>query len=186
MSTRFSFARSTLLAAGLVAALGGAALAQQAPQGGPQPGDIEKILKAPLQPSHLAVATDVLKASGMLVMFENATPNVVGALRVNVTRQRPELAKDIEEALKVVTEESNKATLDGVSGAARFLAVRLSEPELKEISTFLNSPTGKKYVETLPGFMDMVVPYLQAWSQEVSGRLSKAFSDEMAKRGHKL
>jgi hypothetical protein len=182
MSKPVSFLRSLVLAAALL--VPAVAPAQQITK--ETMDEIQKALQAPIVPSHLAMATEVLKASGMITMFQNAMPNVVGSLRVNVTRTRPELAKDIEEALKVVETEQTKVATDGVSGAARFLALRLSEAELKEVNAFLVSPTGKKYVDSLPGFMDMVVPYLEIWGQEATGRLMGVFQQEMTKRGHKL
>ena len=141
---------------------------------------------APLVPSHIAVANDVLKASGLVKMFENSLPNVVGNLRANVTRTRPELAKDIEEALKIVTAKSEEMMSHGVGDAARFLAAKMSEAELKDVNTFLSSPSGKKYVEILPAFMDDVMPYLQQWHQAAGVTMTAIFNDEMAKRGHKL
>jgi hypothetical protein len=119
-------------------------------------------------------------------MFENTLPNVIGGLRTNVTRTRPELAKDIEDALKAVEAQIPTLHDDGVSAAARFLAARLTEPELKEINAFLSSPVGQKYVGTLPEFMEQVVPFLEIWNQEVAQKLTGLFQQEMAKRGHKL
>lgn len=184
MFRHVSLFRAIALAATLVAGSGSAFA--QAPAAAPAEPSIEQVIKTPFLPQHLAAATDVLKASGMMTMFQNSLPNVVGALRVNVTRQRPELAKDIEESLKLVEKESTVVMGDGISGAARFLAIRMSEAELKEVAIFLSTPTGKKYVETLPAFMDQVVPFLEVWRQEAQGRLAKIFADDMAKRGHKL
>lgn len=186
MTRPVSLFRSIVFAAGLLAGSNLAMAQQQQQITAEQLADIQKALTTPVLPAHLAIATDVLKASGLTTMFDNAMPNVAGALRVNVTRQRPELAKDIEEALKLVEAETTKVANDGVTGAARFMAFRMSEAELKEVHVFLTSPTGKKYVTALPQFMDQVVPYLEIWNQEASGRLMKVFSDEMAKRGHKL
>ncbi len=177
-----SLIRSFLLAATLIVPV--AASAQQVTKETME--EIQRALQAPIVPSHLAIATDVLKASGMITMFQTAMPNVVGSIRVNVTRTRPELARDIEDSLKVVEAEQDKISADGVSGAARFLAQRLNEAELKEINTFLNSSAGKKYVEVLPAFMDVVVPFLEIWSQEAAGRMMNLFQQEMTKRGHKL
>jgi hypothetical protein len=182
MSKPVSFLRSLVVAVALL--VPAVAPAQQITK--ETMDEIQKALQAPIVPSHLAMATEVLKASGMITMFQNAMPNVVGSLRVNVTRTRPELAKDIEEALKVVEAEQTKVATDGVTGAARFLALRLNEAELKDINAFLISPTGKKYVDSLPGFMDMVVPYLEIWGQEATGRLMGVFQQEMTKRGHRL
>jgi uncharacterized protein len=175
---------AAFMAAGFISAGPGAARAQQ--PAAPTGPSIETIMKTPFQPTHLALANEVLKASGLHTMFENSLPNVVGALRVNVTRQRPELAKDIEECLALVEKESLNVIAEGVNGASRFLAIRLSEAELKEVQTFLTSPVGKKYVEALPQFMEQAMPYLEVWSQEAGARLSQVFQNEMAKRGHKL
>jgi len=177
-----AIAGSLFLAVPAAFAQAPAAPAPAAPNG----PSIQQILTTPFTPSHLALATEVLQASGLKTMFENSMPNVVGALRVNVTRQRPELAKEIEESLKEVEKQSAAALNDGINGASRFLAIRMTEPELKEVSAFLATPTGKKYVETLPAFMDQVVPYLEIWGEETNARLGKVFQDEMAKRGHKL
>jgi uncharacterized protein len=146
----------------------------------------QQVASPPLMPSHLAVATDVLRNSGIVTMFNNSMPNVVGGLRANITRARPELTKDIEEALKIVEAELPTAIEEGLSQSAGFLAAKMSEPELKEVLAFLTSAAGKKYVATLPGFMDEVVPYLQIWTQAVGQGATRRFGDEMAKRGHKL
>jgi hypothetical protein len=141
---------------------------------------------APVVPSHLAVATEVLKSSGLMRTFETSVPNVVQMLRTNVTRQRPELARDIEEALKAVEQQVPGFTNEGVQNAARFLANRMSEAELKEVQTFLSSEVGKKYVETLPNFMEDMLPFLEQWTQRVGAQMTNLFREEMAKRGHRL
>jgi len=189
----FSLSRAALAPAALALALLAApAQAQQkaAPApAAPQPVGstmMQKALEAKFADSHLDLAAQVLRASGLGVMFQNAIPNVVGSLRVNVTRTRPELAKDIEEALKVVEADVVKSTNDGMKAAARFLAVRMPESELKDVLSFLNSPSGKKYVESLPGVTDDIVPFMEIWAPEVEGRLMKSFQEEMLKRGHKL
>lgn len=186
MTRHVSLFRSIAFAAALTAGSSAVVAQQQQQITQEQLADIQKALTTPVLPSHLAIATEVLKASGLTTMFDNSMPNVIGAIRVNVTRQRPELTKDIEEVLKLVEAEQVKVANDGVAGAARFLSFRMSEVELKEVNTFLSSAVGKKYVETLPKFMDQVVPYIEVWAQEANGRLVKVFQDEMAKRGHKI
>ena len=84
MSRHVTLFRSLALAAGLMVGLSSAS-AQQQGLTREQMAEMEKALQTPLLPTHLAVATDVLKASGLMTMFNNAMPNVVGALRVNVT-----------------------------------------------------------------------------------------------------
>lgn len=174
-------------AAFALALLSAPALAQaQAPQQGMGSNMMKQALETKFADSHIAIAVQVLKATGMTQIFQNAVPNVVGSLRVNFTRMRPELAKDIEESIKVVEADVTKVTDEGMKAAARFLAIRMSEAELKEVQTFLTSPVGKKYVDSLPGVTEDVVPFIELWGQEVTGRLTATFQQEMLKRGHKL
>ncbi len=140
----------------------------------------------PVMPSHLAIATEVLKASGLMNTFQASMPNVVEMLRTQVTRQRPELVKDIEESLKLVEARIPDVTNEGVANAARFMAARLTEAELKEVNVFLTSPVGKKYVDNLPGFMQDMLPFLEQWQQGVGQQLMGVFRDEMSKRGHRF
>jgi uncharacterized protein len=137
-------------------------------------------------PSHLAIAEEVLKASGLMVMIENATPNVVDGLRANISRQRPELVKEIEESLAVVQAAIPGLRADGLRNAAGLLAERITEGELKEIHTFLISAAGKKYVTLLPQYVEDIVPLLEGWSMAASERMTRLFQEEMAKRGHRI
>jgi hypothetical protein len=62
----------------------------------------------------------------------------------------------------------------------------MTEAELKEVNTFLVSPVGKKYVETLPLFMEDLLPYIEQWTQVVGQEAMAVFRAEMAKRGAPL
>lgn len=170
--------RVLALAGALVMA--GASVAQQAAPSAPKPPPTN------LAPSHLAIAAEVLKTSGLMRTFEASTPNVVQMLRANVSRTRPELVKQIEESLAIVQTKMGEMTSDGLKGAAGYLAARMTEAELKDVNTFLTSPVGKKYVETLPAFMEDMLPYLEQWTQVVGQEAMAVFRAEMAKRGAPL
>lgn len=175
-----AFSLRALALAGALA-LSGAAFAQQAqaPRA-PQPPPTN------FAPTHLAIAAEVLKTSGLMRTFEASTPNVVEMLRANMSRTRPELVRQIEESLKVVEGKMTDMTNDGLKGAAGYLAARMTEAELKDVNTFLTSPVGKKYVETLPAFMEDMLPYLEQWTQVVGQEAMAIFRAEMAKRGAPL
>jgi uncharacterized protein len=174
-----AFSLRALVLAGAVA-LAGAAFAQQGAPRAPQPPPTN------LPASHVEIASEVLRTSGLMRTFEASTPNVVQMLRANMSRTRPELVKQIEESLKVVEGRMAQMTADGLKGAAGYLAARMTEAELKEVNTFLVSPVGKKYVETLPAFMEDMLPYLEQWTQVVGQEAMTLFRAEMAKRGAPL
>lgn len=140
----------------------------------------------PVLPSHLTSAVDVLKASGMGTMFQNSLPNIVGALRANYSRSRPELTKDIDASLQIVEAMIPEAVTDGLQAVGRSLAEKMSEEELKQVLTFMSSPAGKKYIEIGPSLMEEVVPFVEQWTKALNTGVNRLFQDEMLKRGHKL
>ncbi len=77
-----AFSLRALALAGALA-LSGAAFAQQAqaPRA-PQPPPTN------FAPTHMAIAAEVLKTSGLMRTFEASTPNVVQMLRQNMSRTR--------------------------------------------------------------------------------------------------
>ncbi len=98
----------------------------------------------------MAIAAEVLKTSGLMRTFEASTPNVVQMLRQNMSRTRPELVRQIEESLKVVEGKMGDMTNDGLKGAAGYLAARMTEAELKDVNTFLTSPSARSMSRRFP------------------------------------
>lgn len=135
--------------------------------------------------SHLAVARDVAKASGLTRSIDAVVPELYDQLKQSgVTR--PELVKDLNEVLVILEPEMEKQKLLMTAQAARVFARNLTEAELKEIAAFFNSPIGQKYVSTQPIILDGVVREMQNWTESVSEYLVVRVRAEMGKRGHQL
>jgi hypothetical protein len=101
-------------------------------------------------PSHDQAALEFLEAIGI----EKIVAEISSALANNLIRTNPPLAahRDIILAWsnKYVTWEAAAPELVGIYTKA------FTEPELKEITRFYGTPTGRKMAEHLPGLMESV------------------------------
>jgi hypothetical protein len=138
-----------------------------------------------LAPSHLALAREVMLASGIARSFDSIIPAFSEQIRQNAVT-RPELTKDLDEVLTGLQPEMELQKQAMITTAARIYAARLTEAELADIATFFRSPSGKRYVETQPQVLDGIVQAMQGWTQEVSEYVMIRVRAEMAKRGHQL
>lgn len=135
--------------------------------------------------SHLAAARDLLVATGAAGSIDRIFPVFMNDIRrMSVTR--PELAKDLEEVIKLLEPELERQKQQGYAIAARAYAAQLSESDLKEATVFFQSPVGKKYVEALPTITENLVNDITAWSQLAAEYTMTRVRAEMSKRGHQL
>ncbi len=142
---------------------------------------------AQAQPSagHLALAREVAITSGMTRSFDAMVEPFLDQLeQMNVTR--PEIKQDLQQVVAQLRPELEQQKQKMVDNAAKAFAIRMSEPELKEVAAFYRTPAGKKYVEMQPLLLDDIVKDLATWTQNVSEYIIIRARAEMSKRGHQL
>lgn len=135
--------------------------------------------------THLAAARELLVATGAAGSIDRIFPVFINDIR-RIAVTRPELAKDLDEVIKLLEPDLERQKQQGYSIAARAYAAQMSEPELKEATVFFRSPVGKKYVEALPVVTESLVNDITAWSQLAAEYTMTRVRAEMSKRGHQL
>ena len=63
---------------------------------------------------------------------------------------------------------------------------RMSEPELKDVSNFFKSASGKKYIEQQPLVLNALYVSMQSWQQQMSQDMMTRVREEMKKKGHEM
>ncbi|MDJ1159831.1 DUF2059 domain-containing protein [Chelatococcus sp. SYSU_G07232] len=136
-------------------------------------------------PSHLQAAREVVLASGMSRSFDAMLPTFGDQVRqIYVTR--PEIAADLNAVLDQLKPELEKQKDEMVTTAARVLAGRMNEAELKEVGAFFKSPAGQRYVSTQPQVLDELFNEMRDWVQKTSEFVITRVRAEMKKKGHEL
>jgi uncharacterized protein len=134
-------------------------------------------------PTALAEARTVIIASGISRSFDAVVPQLLGLLERNVLATRPELKDKLHATLLQLEPEFVKTENTVIDAAAASLAKRMTEAELKDVVTFFQSPSGKKYVEQTPANLTDIVAAMEAWRQKLSTDIMTRVREEMKKQG---
>jgi uncharacterized protein len=135
--------------------------------------------------SHIEASRTVVISSGMVRTFDLVLPEVQEAMRRQFVTQ-PALARDLNEVFVVLEPEMELQRRAMVNRAARVMAERLSEEELRAIGEFFNSPAGKRYVEAQPVILEDMLRAMGAWQDDVAEYIQIRVRAEMQQRGHQM
>jgi hypothetical protein len=136
--------------------------------------------------SHMAVARQLVVASGLSRAFGGMVPDMAGKLSANLSQTRPEIAKDLKATLEALQPEFALFNDEIISFAGVIYTTLLSEQECKDALVFFNSPVGKKFVDAQPAVFANLGPAVSEWTKAVSVRMMDRVRAEMKKKGHEI
>ena len=174
----------------LVALAGAPAEAQQAaPAQGQQPAAPAAPAAPPLPPvppAQLALAKQVMSASGIADSLNPILSNIALQILHAYTQKRPANSKDFEEILAGMKPELDAKQNELIVKASEIYARKMDEPSLKAALAFFQSPAGMKYTQALPQVLNEVSTLTDTWSKEVATMMGERVVEEMRKRGVEL
>jgi uncharacterized protein len=147
------------------------------PQPAPQPATPQ------FPASHMAAAREVVQLSGMSDSLEALIPQVLNRTHLSIARQRPELAKQLEETSNTVLLQLVPQREEMLNIAASAFAREMPEADLVAIATFFKSPPGKAYVDKQQKLVRDVLLSMQPWTDQLNRTVFDMFREEMKKKG---
>jgi hypothetical protein len=96
------------------------------------------------------------------------------------------LAKDLNEVAAKLRTDLQPRFSELNDEVAKLYATNFTEPELKDILAFYQSPAGKKLLSVQPKVIDSSMAFAQTWANKLSDEVIGKMRDEMKKRGHAL
>ncbi len=136
--------------------------------------------------SAVAVAREVVVASGAAASFENIVPGFVEQAKAMIQQSNPDLGPQLKEIGAAVLPDFRSRSEDLVGFIATAYASRFSEDELKKLLAFYRSPEGQKLVKTMPQVLEESYIRSQEWGQALSRDILARFRTELEKRGIKI
>ncbi|MFT4096172.1 MAG: DUF2059 domain-containing protein [Rhodoblastus sp.] len=136
--------------------------------------------------AQLALAKDIVVDSGVSRSFAIVIPQFLDQIGTRLTQTRPDLIKDLNGVMEQIKPEFDKRVDQMVDTAARLYAERMSEQELKDVSAFFKSASGKRYVEQQPLVLNALYVSMQSWQQQISQDMMARVREEMKKKGHEM
>ncbi len=138
------------------------------------------------QPSAAAMATakELIAATGAASVFDPLIAGVVEQAKLLFLQQNPALGKDLNEISAKLRTDLAPRNAELSDEMARLYASSFTEPELKAILVFYQSPVGKKLLVQQPNVVDTSMKYAQDWANKLSDQVIATMRAELKKRGH--
>ena len=132
--------------------------------------------------SHMAEAKKALTATEATVDFDGILPNAALALKRTLNNQRPDKTDQIdvivdEEALALAPRRG-----DLENEAGKLFAAAFTEDELKAISAFFSSETGKKYLNQTPFLARELSKAARIWGNGITRDLGTNSAKRLAEQ----
>lgn len=138
---------------------------------------------APPSTTAVANADQLLTSMGVKETIAKTVPAMMTEFEQNVTTTHPELRDSLRQTLQAIKPEFDKSAQDVYVKAEALLATAMSEKELADVTTFFNSPSGKKYLEIEPMFFQRLQDVVGPWRQDLSSEIVAKAREEMKKKG---
>src|SRR5690242_9284460 len=94
--------------------------------------------------------------------------------------------KDLNEVADDLIKQYSVRTSELSTDAARIFASHFTEPELKQLLTFYQSPLGQKVVAEEPKALDETMTMASTWADKLAEDVVNKMRAEMKKRGHDI
>jgi hypothetical protein len=139
-----------------------------------------------VSPAQLAIAKQIVEIKGVKSMFAPLVHGVVKKTTDSVIQTNPMWAKEISDISAQIDREYQPRGQEIVDATARFYASHFTEPELKQILAFYQSPVGQKMLADEPRALDESMAYAGSWGDNLSIEVMSKLRAEMKKRGHDM
>ncbi len=144
--------------------------------------------QAPAQPSPgaMLLAKQIVELKGVKQMMDPVAIGVVEKVKSVIMQQNFMFQKDINEVTVQLHKEFDSRSNELVDTAARAYASHFTEPELKQILTFYQSPVGQKMIVEEPKAIEDSMRSAGQWADDLSVDVMNRMRAEMKKRGHDI
>lgn len=140
------------------------------------------------QPSQAAVlmAKQILEIKHADSIFEPLVRGVVIKTRDFFMQTNFMWGKDLNEVADNLMKQYSVRSGELLNDAARIYASHFTEPELKQLLTFYQSPLGQKVINEEPKAADESMALAGSWADKLSEEVIGKMRAEMKKRGHDM
>jgi hypothetical protein len=169
------YALAALIALALAGAAGRAGAQGAAPNAGHPPSQASVLL-----------AKQILQIKHADAIFEPLVRGVVIKTRDFFMQTNFMWGKDLNEVADELIKQYSARTSELLNESARIYAGHFSEPELKQLLTFYQSPLGQKVIAEEPKAADESMTMAGSWADKLSEEIVNKMRTEMKKRGHDI
>jgi len=136
--------------------------------------------------ARLTAAKGMMKAMGSDRMLDAAMTNMSQIFIRMLTARNPGKEKKIAEIMQRVMAKMSHRNREPLDEVAAIYAKYFTIAEMKEITAFYQTPTGKKLVAKIPVIMQDSMLVSQKWGQRIGQEMMRRLREEAAREGLRL
>lgn len=145
------------------------------------------VAPAPAQsPDALAAAKQLMTTMKSADQFKAILPALMRALKPAVVQNRPDVERDYDALVPMLTETMNARVDDLLDKVAAVYAKNFSADELKQLDAFYRGPLGQKFVQKLPAVTQESLAIGQDFGRTIGAEMQQRMIEELRKRGHNI
>ena len=145
------------------------------------------IAPAPAQsPDAVAAAKQLMTTLKSADQFKAILPALMRALKPAVVQNRPEVERDYDALVPILTETMNGRVNDLLEKVAAVYAQNFSADELKQLDAFYRGPLGQKFVQKLPAVTQESLAIGQDFGRTIGAEMQQRMIEELRRRGHNI
>ena len=134
----------------------------------------------------MAAAKELITTMNLPAQFKAVMPAILDAMKPVIVQGRPEVEKDYDTIMPVITQEL-VARVDEISTKiAAIYASNFSADELKALNAFYLTPAGQKMLQKMPSLTAQTMALGGDWGKSVAEDLKTRLIDAMRKKGHNI
>jgi hypothetical protein len=138
-------------------------------------------------------ASDAMTAARSLVttmkladQYKALLPAILLSLKPALTQDRPEIERDYEAMMPMITEAFTPYYTSMVDGIAAIYATNFTAAELRDIEAFYRQPTGQKMLAKMPAISQQALAVGQEIGRKAAEDLRQRLTEALRQKGHKL
>jgi hypothetical protein len=146
----------------------------------------QPIQAQPPSSAALAAARELVEAARTAEQFQSLLPLIVQQMKPAVVQGRPEVERDYDKIMPLLMEAANQQVARLADEVAGIYARNFAVEELRELTAFLRTPTGRKFLDMTPIIAQESMSMGQKFEQRVAQELQTRIREELRKRGHNI
>jgi len=137
-------------------------------------------------PTAVQLAKQILETKHAQNIFDPLIRGVVIKTRDFFMQTNFMWGKDLNQVADDLIKQYSSRSGELMNDAARIYASHFTEPELKQLLTFYQSPLGQKVIAEEPKAADETMTFAGGWADNLSEEVITKMRVEMKKRGHDM
>ena len=137
-------------------------------------------------PDAIAAAKELVSTMNLIGQFKAVMPVILKNLKPAIVQGRRDVDRDYDAMSPILLDGFQERVDELADAVAIIYSGNFSAEELRSVTAFYKSPTGRKLLQKTPVLLQQTMTAGQKFGQSVAADMQTRIREELRKRGHDL